>query len=80
VRQGRQPIPKLQGAAERDTYKLIDIGEPATINGLMKELDIKERMDGLFDRCLKRLLMVRALSSPPSSVSTPQISTSRKAG
>jgi len=42
VRQGRQPIPKLQGAVERDTYKLIDIGEPATINGLMKELDIKD--------------------------------------
>ena len=30
-----------------DIYKLIDIGEPATIDGLMKELDIKERLDGL---------------------------------
>jgi len=66
-----------------DVYKLIDIGEPATIDGLMKELDIKERLDGLIDRCLKRLLMVRgvkSLSRAPSSVSTPQISTSRKAG
>jgi hypothetical protein len=66
-----------------DIYKLIDIGEPATIDGLMKELDIKERLDGLIDRCLKRLLMVRgvkSLSLAPSSVSTPQISTSRKAG
>jgi hypothetical protein len=65
-----------------DVYKLIDIGEPATIDGLMKELDIKERLDGLIDRCLKRLLMVRgvkSLSSAPSSV-TPQISSSRKAG
>ena len=65
-----------------DVYKLIEIGEPATIDGLMKELDIKERLDGLIDRCLKRLLMVRgvkSLSSAPSSV-TPQISSSRKAG
>jgi hypothetical protein len=66
-----------------DIYKLIDIGEPATIDGLMKELDIKERLDGLIDRCLKRLLMLRgvkSLSLAPSSVSTPQISNSRKAG
>jgi hypothetical protein len=66
-----------------DTYKLIEIGEPATTDGLMNELDIKERLDGLIDRCLKRLLMVRgvkSLSLAPSSVSTPQISTSRKAG
>jgi hypothetical protein len=66
-----------------DTYKLIEIGEPATIDGLMKELDIKERLDGLIDRCLKRLLMVRgvkSLSLAPSSVSTPQISARRKAG
>ena len=65
-----------------DVYKLIEIGEPSTIDGLMKELDIKERLDGLIDRCLKRLLMVRgvkSLSSAPSSV-TPQISSSRKAG
>ena len=64
-----------------DVYKLVDIGEPATIDGLMKELDIKERLDGLIDRCLKRLLMVRgvkSLSSAPSSVAPP-ISSSRKA-
>ena len=30
-----------------DTYELIDIGEPATIKGLMDELDIKERLDSL---------------------------------
>jgi hypothetical protein len=43
-----------------ETYKLIDIGEPATIEGLMKELDIKERLDGLISKCLKQLLMVNA--------------------
>jgi len=65
-----------------DTYKLIDIGEPATIDGLMKELDIKERLDGLISKCLKQLLMVRgvkSLSPASSSGSMPQISAPRKA-
>jgi hypothetical protein len=66
-----------------DTYKLIDIGEPATIEGLMKELDIKERLDSLISKCLKQLLMVRgvkSLSPASSSVATAQISGPRKAG
>jgi hypothetical protein len=66
-----------------DTYKLIDIGKPATINGLMEELDIEERLDGLISKCLKQLLLVRgvkSLSPASSSASTPQISGPRKAG
>jgi hypothetical protein len=66
-----------------DIYKLIDIGEPATMEGLMKELDIKERLDTLISKCLKQLLMVRgvkSLSLASSSVATPQISGPRKAG
>ena len=66
-----------------DTYELIDIGEPATIEGLMKELEIKERLDGLISKCLKQLLMVRgvkSLSPASSSVATPQISGPGKAG
>ena len=65
-----------------DIYKLIDIGEPATIEGLMKELSIKERLDGLISKCLKQLLMVRgvkSISPASSSVSMPQISGPRKA-
>jgi len=64
-------------------YQLIDIGEPATIKGLMDELDIKERLDSLISKCLKQLLMVRgvkSLSAASSSVPTPQISGPRKAG
>jgi hypothetical protein len=66
-----------------DTHKLIDIGEPATIDGLMKELDIKERLDGMIHKCLKQLLVVRGIKSlsPASSpVSRPQISSARKGG
>ncbi len=65
-----------------DIYKLIDIGEPATIDGLMKELDVKERLDGMIFRCLKQFLAVRgvkSLSPAASSVSTRQISGPRKA-
>ena len=66
-----------------DIYKLIDIGEPATIDGLMSELNVKERLDGMIYKCLKQLLAVRgvkSLSPASSSVSTPQISGPRKAG
>ncbi len=43
-----------------DTYELIDIGKPATIDGLIEELAIEERLDGLISKCLKQLLLVRA--------------------
>jgi hypothetical protein len=62
---------------------LIDIGEPATIEGLMNELDVKERLHGMINRCLKQLLTVRgvkSLSPAASSTSTPQIAGPRKAG
>jgi hypothetical protein len=66
-----------------DIHQLIDIGEPATIEGLMNELDVKERLHGMINRCLKQLLTVRgvkSLSPAASSTSTPQIAGPRKAG
>jgi hypothetical protein len=54
-RQVRQEIGEI--------YSLIDIGELATIEGLMDELNVSERLDGLIDKCLKRLLMVRGVKS-----------------
>jgi hypothetical protein len=60
-----------------DIHKLIDIGEPATIKGLMNELNVKEHLDGLISKKLKQLLMVRgvkSLSLTSSSRATPQIS------
>ena len=44
-------------------YGLLQIGDAATINGLMKELDVQDRLDATIDRCVKRLLMVRGLKS-----------------
>jgi hypothetical protein len=62
-----------------DTYKLIEIGEAATFDGLTKSLDIEERLDTLIEKCLKRLLFVRGLksisgassSAPPKLVAKP---------
>jgi hypothetical protein len=65
-----------------DIHQLIDIGEPATIEGLMKELDVEERLDGMINRCLKQLLTARGVKSlsSASSTSVPQITGPRKAG
>jgi hypothetical protein len=66
-----------------DIYELIDIGESATIEGLVAELDVKERLDSLINKCLKQLLTVRgikSLSSSSASAATPQIAGPRKAG
>ena len=66
-----------------DIHQLIDVGAASTIDGLMKELDVIERLDGMINRCLKRLLIIRgvkSLSSAASSESTPQIAGPRKAG
>ena len=82
-REGSRAADKQARQEIGESYELTDIGEPATIDGLMKELDIKERLDGAISRCLKQLLMVRgvkSLSPASASASTPQISGPRKAG
>jgi hypothetical protein len=59
-----------------DAFELVDIGEAATFNGLAKELDIKERLDALIEKCLKRLLLVRgvkSISAPPSSAAPERV-------
>ncbi len=52
-----------------EIYGLVEIGETATIDCLMKELDVRDRLDAMFDKYIKRLLMVRGLKSM-SSVSS----------
>jgi hypothetical protein len=63
-----------------DKYDLVEIGEAATFDGLTKDLDIEERLDGMIDRCVKRLLLLRGLksistapsSAPPQRVPGPR--------
>jgi hypothetical protein len=79
----RQSVDEQARQELGDIHELIDIGEPATISGLMNELDIKERLDDMINRCLKQLLMVRgikSLSSGTSSTAAPQIAGPKKAG
>jgi len=82
-REGRRAAMEQARQEFGDIHELIDVGEPATIKGLKKELDIKERLDGMIYKCLKQLLAVRgvkSLSPASSSGSTPQISGPRKVG
>jgi hypothetical protein len=39
------------------------MGEAATIEGLVKELEVHDRLDAMIDRHIKRLLMARGLKS-----------------
>jgi hypothetical protein len=56
-----------------ENYKLVEVGEIATLDGLMKDLEVEERLDGMIDKCLKRLLFVRGLKSlSAGSASAPQ--------
>ena len=67
-----------------EIHQLIDLGEGATtIEGLMSELDVLERLDGLIGKHLKQLLMVRgvkSLSLSSSSAAASQIEGPRKTG
>ena len=46
-----------------EQYALVEMGEEATIDHLMQELQVQERLDAVVDRCIKRPLMVRGLKS-----------------
>jgi hypothetical protein len=52
-----------------DAYELVEMGT-ATVNCLMNDLAVLDRLDGMVDKCLKRLLFLRglkSLSAPSSS-------------
>jgi hypothetical protein len=52
-----------------EDYELVEVGKIATIPGLMKDLEVQDRLDSMIDRCLKRLLYVRGLKSISSGSS-----------
>jgi hypothetical protein len=54
-----------------EKYKLVEIGEIATVDRLMKDLEVEERLDGMIDKCLKRLLFLRGLKSLSQASSSP---------
>jgi hypothetical protein len=62
-----------------DTYELVEIGETAKVDCLLRELEIEERLGGMIDKCLKRSLFLRGLKTIPtaSSSSVPSAANSR---
>jgi hypothetical protein len=59
--------------------ELFELSKMATLNRLMKELDVEERLDAMIDRLIKRLLFVRGLKSITSTAATaPPSSTAQK--
>jgi hypothetical protein len=71
VREAAMRVATAQARKELgEAYGLIEIGEAATVDHLMRDLEIEERLNGLIDRCIKRLLLVRGLKSISLSSST----------
>jgi hypothetical protein len=58
-------------------YELTKLGEVATIDYLQNELSLIDRLDGMIDRCIKRLLPARGLKSISPSASTAASGTKR---
>jgi hypothetical protein len=52
------------------TYELVEVGETATVERLLRDLGVEERLDAMIDRCLKRLLFLRGLKSLPTAFSS----------
>jgi hypothetical protein len=53
-----------------DACDLIEIRDIATVQSLLADLKIEERLDAMIDKCLKRLLFVRGLKSLPAARSS----------
>ena len=71
----RQARKELGGA-----YELAEIGDAATIDRLLQDLEVEDRLGAMIDKCLKRLFFLRGLkslptassSAPPQPVAEPQ--------
>ena len=69
--EGREVIMQAaEDQARKDlgaSYELVEIGETATMDRLLQDLAVEERLDAMIDKDLKRLLFLRGLKSlkPP---------------
>ena len=55
-----------------ENYKLVEVGEIATFDCLMKDLEVEERLDAMINKRLKGLLFVRGLKSLSGRSTAPQ--------
>ena len=75
--EGREVIMQTaEDQARKDlgaNYELVEIGETATVDRLLQDLAVIERLDAMIDKCLKRLLFLRGIKSlRPVSSSAPR--------
>ena len=57
----------------KEAYEFVEMGQEASVEQLMKDLEVLDRLDAMIDKCLKRLLFVRELKSISSaSTSAPR--------
>ena len=63
---GSEPIPSPFEEAKQElgkAYALVEMGQAATMDGLIRDLDIQRRLDARIESCMRRLLMVRGAKS-----------------
>jgi hypothetical protein len=53
-----------------EAYELVEVGETATVERLLRDLAVEERLDAMIDKCLKRLLFLKGLQSLPTASSS----------
>ena len=46
-----------------NAYALVEVGEAATVDRLLSDLEIEERLEAKIEKCLKRLLVLRGVKS-----------------
>jgi hypothetical protein len=54
-----------------DAYALVEVGETATVERLLRDLDVEERLEARIEKCLKRLLVLRGLKSISTAYPSP---------
>jgi hypothetical protein len=53
-----------------EAYEFVEIGETATVDRLLRDLGVEDRLDAMIDKCLKRFLFLRGLKSLPTAFSS----------
>ena len=54
-----------------EAYELVEVGETATVERLLRDLDVEERLEARIEKCLKRLLVLRGLKSISTAYPSP---------
>jgi hypothetical protein len=63
-----------------DNYKFVEMGDLATLDQLLADLDVEERLDARIDKLFKRLAMLKAFKSLSSAKSLPSTELPRISG